>query len=424
MAEYIDFEAGASDSSGGIGSSSEDENDDAMIDDAIDVSNNDASFFRFCNQTSDSSKILSEISAEQEEAALNLEVSNYQQDGDENNDLEIDETASKVELTKFENYLKNPVKEQTKLNSFMSALLFGINYQKNKDLDYRSVDELKEKIGLGLYEALNSEVERCILDLDKVNFDNMCLTINDIFIEKGSIFLRLYEKKQKFRHIFHKTEEKNKTTKTLSSCIQIKFNGFNVAAPYLEKMKKQDLFPIDIVYEPVKTPNEIIKCYFVTDIRFAYFGKIPKDDKIITNRPYECYYCQKFFAVKRTFDRHIKFCSGKPGIVYNFDIQNIVTFEGNIKYQGDVPFAIYADFETTTPNCDFVSPENESMFSISYAIVIAWHPKLNLPRQFVVRGYNHSLEELTDVTYLTDEQLSLRKQITTEQLKRCSDCCK
>ena len=159
MAEYIDFEAGASDSSGGIGSSSEDESDDAMIDDAIDVSNNDASFFRFCNQTSDSSKILSEISAEQEEAALNLEVSNYQQDGDENNDLEIDETASKDELTKFENYLKNPVKEQTKLNSFMSALLFGINYQKNKDLDYRSADELKEKIGLGLYEALNQKLK-------------------------------------------------------------------------------------------------------------------------------------------------------------------------------------------------------------------------------------------------------------------------
>ena len=103
--------------------------------------------------------------------------------------------------------------------------------------------------------------------------------------------------------------------------------------------------------------------------------------------------------------------------IYNFDIQNIVTFEDNIKYQGDVPFAIYADFETTTPNCDFTSPENDTIFSVSYAIVIAWHPKLNLPRQFVVRGYNQSLEELTDVTYLTDEQLSLRKQITTEQLR-------
>ena len=57
------------------------------------------------------------------------------------------------------------------------------------------------------------------------------------------------------------------------------------------------------------------------------------------------------------------------------------------------------------------------MFSVSYSIVIAWHPKLNLPRQFVVRGFNHTLEELTDVSYLTSEQLSLRKQATTEQLR-------
>ena len=126
---------------------------------------------------------------------------------------------------------------------------------------------------------------------------------------------------------------------------------------------------------------------------------------------------KSFLLKKRTFERHIKFCSGKPGIVYNFNIQNIVTFEDNIKYQGDLPFTIYADFETTAPNCDFSSPENNTMFAASYALVIAWHPKLNLPRQCVVKGYNHTLEKLTDVSYLTEEQLCLRKQITTEQFR-------
>ena len=57
------------------------------------------------------------------------------------------------------------------------------------------------------------------------------------------------------------------------------------------------------------------------------------------------------------------------------------------------------------------------MFAVSYALVIAWHPKLNLPRQCVVRSYNHTLEELTDVSYLTEEQLYLRKQITAEQFR-------
>ena len=78
-----------------------------------------------------------------------------------------------------------------------------------------------------------------------------------------------------------------------------------------------------------------------------------------------------------------------------------MTFEDNIKYQGDVPFSLYADFETTAPTSDYLCPENDVMFSVSYAIVIAWHPKLNLHRQFVVRGFNHSLEELTEVSYLT-----------------------
>ena len=122
---------------------------------------------------------------------------------------------------------------------------------------------------------------------------------------------------------------------------------------------------------------------------------------------------KKFLKKKAIFDRHIKTCSGKPG-VYSFEIQNIVTFEDNIKYQGDVPFSLYADFETTAPTSDYLCPENDEMFSVSYAIVIAWHPKLDLPRQFVVRGFNHSLEDLTDVSYLTSEQLSLRKQTTTE----------
>ena len=113
----------------------------------------------------------------------------------------------------------------------------------------------------------------------------------------------------------------------------------------------------------------------------------------------------------------IKTCSGKPGVVYSFEIQNIVTFEDNIKYQGDVPFPLYADFEITAPTSDYLCPENDIMFSVSYSIVIAWHPKLNLPRQFVARGFNHSLDELTDVSYLTCEQLSFRKQTTTEQLR-------
>ena len=94
-----------------------------------------------------------------------------------------------------------------------------------------------------------------------------------------------------------------------------------------------------------------------------------------------------------------------------------MTFEENFKYKGDVPFSVYADFETAAPTDDYLNPENKQIFAVSYSLIFAWHPKLSLPRQTVVRGYNHSLDELSDVTYLTSEQLAMRNQTTLRQLK-------
>ena len=113
----------------------------------------------------------------------------------------------------------------------------------------------------------------------------------------------------------------------------------------------------------------------------------------------------------------MRVCGKKPGVVYDFDLKNIVTFEDNFKYRGDVPFSVYDDFETTAPTDDYLNPENKTMFAVSYSLIFAWHPKLSLPRQTVVRGYNHSLDELSDMTYLTSEQLAMRNQRTLHQLR-------
>ena len=84
--------------------------------------------------------------------------------------------------------------------------------------------------------------------------------------------------------------------------------------------------------------------------------------------PYECYYCSNFVAWKRDFDRHNKICSGKPGVVYDFNIKNIITFEDNLSCKGDIHFCVYADFETTAPTDDCLDPENRTMFAVSYAL--------------------------------------------------------
>ena len=82
-----------------------------------------------------------------------------------------------------------------------------------------------------------------------------------------------------------------------------------------------------------------------------------------------------------------------------------------------MPFCVYADFETTAPTADYLNPENKAMFAVSYSLIFAWHPELCLPRQMVVRGYNHTLEELSNMNYLTSEELAMRNQRTTHQLQ-------
>ena len=133
----------------------------------------------------------------------------------------------------------------------------------------------------------------------------MCFDINEILVEHN-LFLRVYERKDKFRYLFRRTSEKNETIKSISSCIRNTFNGFSVAAPYLKK--------------PVRNQNDVIKCHFSTDNKLAYRGRAPQKNKIVNNVPHECYYCASFFAFKQLFETHIKCCSGKPGIVYNFNI--------------------------------------------------------------------------------------------------------
>ena len=45
------------------------------------------------------------------------------------------------------------------------------------------------------------------------------------------------------------------------------------------------------------------------------------------------------------------------------------------------------------------------MFVVSYVMIVAFHPKLNLDRIIVQRSFAHSLEQLATLVYFTREQL-------------------
>lgn len=58
---------------------------------------------------------------------------------------------------------------------------------------------------------------------------------------------------------------------------------------------------------------------------------------------YECHDCSTLFARKPRYDKHAENCAEIPGIVNRFENQNLLTFENNLKYQGNLLFVAYCD---------------------------------------------------------------------------------
>ena len=48
-------------------------------------------------------------------------------------------------------------------------------------------------------------------------------------------------------------------------------------------------------------------------------------------------------------------CRAKEDITYCFNNREIISFQDNFKYLGDVPFTVYFDFEATTGDTVFLT---------------------------------------------------------------------
>ena len=110
-------------------------------------------------------------------------------------------------------------------------------------------------------------------------------------------------------------------------------------------------------------------------------------------------------------------CSGIPGIVYSFNNKNLMTFEDNLGYKGDLSVVAFIDFETTAPTDSCFDPEQKRMFVVSYVVVLAFHPTLKMNRIIIQHSFGHSLEKLTATGYLTNDQMSFVDVKLVKQLK-------
>ena len=113
-------------------------------------------------------------------------------------------------------------------------------------------------------------------------------------------------------------------------------------------------------------------------------------------------------------------CTGRPGYVYNFNTQSLLTFEENLKFKCDIPMTAYIDFETTAPTDDCLDPESKKMFAVSYVIIFAFHPELQLDRVIIERRFGHSQMRLCSLNYLTSEQLKFNDVTMLKQLRDCA----
>ena len=152
MADFIYFEADASDESNDEGEPIDFDN--SLLDDSTVHENNELSFFRFHNQTRNVEEVMREIEQEEEIAAEYLEANNYLEDS------EIDDIGNEFydEFEKFEerrnlflSYLLNPIENQTKENSFYLTLLYAIRFYKTKKSDLCEESEMENQIGTDLY---------------------------------------------------------------------------------------------------------------------------------------------------------------------------------------------------------------------------------------------------------------------------------
>ena len=60
------------------------------------------------------------------------------------------------------------------------------------------------------------------------------------------------------------------------------------------------------------------------------------------------------------------------------------------------------------------------MNAVSYVIIFAFHPDLDMKRIIIGRSFGHSIEKLTTIDYLTAEQLKYKDAATLKQLRDCA----
>ena len=254
MAQFINFEAEAELVE--LDDSKEDDevsnfSESSFIDDqAVDT---DVDFYRqFANVENDIESVLNET---RNEALQDIdqfdEISNLNDGSD--NETEVDEFEdSEIDLTKFKETLFPRVDEhQQKIeNQFCKALLYALRFDKNGEKTACSKQDFEKVINKDLIEQIDRPDQfKFIIQLQA--FLNMCYEVNST-LSKFGYFLRVFELKNKFRHLTTKDKSNQKIVRQLSSCLIEKCSGFTIVSIENQKRKESYLNQLTLFTNQLK----------------------------------------------------------------------------------------------------------------------------------------------------------------------------
>ena len=207
----------------------------------------------------------------------------------------------KSRIDKF-NFVCFTAKKNSK-DPFYKAIVLGIS-QKLK-LKFKTDLNKDEFIQNKTLEKLRKIKENLRLNLCLKTFEDQCYDVNEILMEEN-LFLRVYKKRTKFRYLIRKPlTGRNSVIRDLSSCVIQRYNGYQVLKIEQKNCSQKDFRSIDIVYDPVETPDKIIECYFIEKAHISYRLKYSKGAKgTETLHVFECYSCDKFNSTKSNFEKH------------------------------------------------------------------------------------------------------------------------
>ena len=137
------------------------------------------------------------------------------------------------------------------------------------------------------------------LDRTLFGFFDRCFKLNKV-LAKHNYFVKYFERRNVYKFLIKKNVQgKSEATRSFSSSVLEKFNGYEMIRNDLMVNKKVEVIPTDIVYELIYDKTVPVPCYFTSAIHLAYRSYSSNFDKgreIIRHRTfYQCYYCQNFF---------------------------------------------------------------------------------------------------------------------------------